>query len=111
MSENSLTKLREAINRRLRVRTGLTTAVEFDEASLGLQAALAAVEQEMAALEAERDELRKDKERLDWLDMNCVTHLPEQRGAPATDSWCFMSRPAPLREAIDIALYAEKAAP
>ena len=74
-------------------------------------AALAAVEPELAALQAERDELRKDKKRLDWLDMNCVTHLPEQRGAPATDSWCFMSRPAPLREAIDIALYAEKAAP
>lgn len=86
MSEN-IEKLREAISRRLRVRMGLITAVEFEKASLGLQDALALVEkemlmrtrseaylaeriealeaqqaqraQEMAALEAERDELKK----------------------------------------------------
>ena len=71
MSE-SVTKLREAILRRVRAPQGPgligSEVAELDAAHVGLRAALAAVEQEMAALETERDELRKDKERLDWLE-------------------------------------------
>jgi len=104
MTPTVIQRLREALGNERTKCIGMQPYEFYQEAQGRTYDALAAVEQELAAKDAEIAELRKDKERLDWIiatdDAHWVTWEDGCTEISLTESEdCFSG--ASFREAID----------
>src|SRR6185312_2224846 len=112
MTPTVIQRLREAIERAEHIAAPGSGRPQ-SEGFVGARIAIDAVEQELAAKDAEIAELRKDSARLDWIEANPsgVLNIRDNgwhtRSASFGAEWSVML--PTLRDAVDATLYAEKA--
>lgn len=87
---------------------------EAKDAKLGLSWAIGEIMGERDKLNGENDELRKDSERLDWMNKNCHSYVTESHtmqdpeGEVVAYRWSIEQPEADIRSAIDYAMSHEE---